>query len=57
MHKTLLLGLITVLNIFPVLSSDLINPIRPFIIAELNKVGLGKKLFLKGLFMFHIHHR
>jgi cytochrome c peroxidase len=49
MHKTLLLGLITVLNITPVLAdrlaSEPIKPIKPFIIAEPDKVELGKKLF------------
>ena len=49
MYKTLLLSLITVLNISPVLAdrlaSEPIKPILPFIIAEPDKVELGKKLF------------
>ncbi len=49
MYKTLLLGLITFLNISPVLADNLrnepIKPIKPFIITEPAKVELGKKLF------------
>jgi len=49
MYKTLLVGLITFLNISPVLADNLrnepIKPIKPFIITEPSKVELGKKLF------------
>lgn len=49
MYKTLLVGLITFLNISPVLADNLrnepIKPIQPFIITEPAKVELGKKLF------------
>lgn len=49
MHKTLLLGLITLLNVSPVMANRLANepikPIQPFIITEPDKVELGKKLF------------
>lgn len=49
MYKTLLVGLITFLNISPVLADNLrnepIQPIQPFIITEPAKVELGKKLF------------
>lgn len=46
MYKTLLVGLITFLNISPVLADNLrnepIKPIKPFIITEPAKVELGK---------------
>ncbi|HAD30828.1 MULTISPECIES: cytochrome-c peroxidase [unclassified Methylophaga] len=49
MYKTLLVGLITFLNISLVLADNFrnepIKPIQPFIITEPAKVELGKKLF------------
>ena len=57
MYKTLLVGLITFLNISLVLADNFrnepIKPIQPFIITEPAKVELGKKLFLiQGLVYF-----
>lgn len=49
MYKTLLLGLVTLMNVSPVMANRLANepikPIQPFIITEPDKVELGKKLF------------
>ncbi|ODN67211.1 cytochrome-c peroxidase [Methylophaga muralis] len=49
MNKTLLLGLVTLMNVSPVMANRLANepikPIQPFIITEPDKVELGKKLF------------
>ena len=49
MHKILLVGLFSMLNISPVMADRLANepikPIQTFIITEPDKVELGKKLF------------
>ena len=49
MHKLLLVGLFSMLNISPVMADRLANepikPIQTFIITEPDKVELGKKLF------------
>tara|TARA_R110000787_G_scaffold135210_1_gene247516 strand:- start:263 stop:493 length:231 start_codon:yes stop_codon:yes gene_type:complete len=52
MYKTLLVRLITFLNLSLVLADNFrnepIKPIQPFIITEPDKVELGKKLFGPG---------